>query len=227
MKSTGTAFLLFIFISSLVNAEETSGENSATPAAHNGTTATTVTPTSGGSTIPNTSAYVSTTRTGPTDNPASSTTANTTQKNNETGPTDNPASSTTANTTQKNNGTIFLKGRTHNKISDFQAVDNTFRDNSASPSISTIPAAHNGLDSAMTRTTSSTASTPPTSNHKILWVMLPVLIALVGIVLIVMKFKCFTDKNNEDASENDTENVSKDGIILLGMKKPGEETGAR
>ncbi|XP_041117438.1 integumentary mucin C.1-like isoform X7 [Polyodon spathula] len=206
MKSTGIAFLLFIFLSSLVNVN---------------TEKTASTPTSA---VDNTSRDKST----PTSISATPA-ANTGTDSNK-----NTASSTPASTAQTSN-----------------AVGNKYRDKSTPTSLSTTPAANTGTDSNKNTASSTPASTAQTSNavgnkyrdnseptslsttpaantdKKILWVMLPVLIALVGIVLIVMKFKCFTHTNNQDASENDTENVSKDGVILLRMKKPGEETAAR
>ncbi|XP_041117428.1 integumentary mucin C.1-like isoform X6 [Polyodon spathula] len=206
MKSTGIAFLLFIFLSSLVNVNTEKTASTPTSAVDN-TSRDKSTPTSISATpaantaVDNTSRDKSTptsisatpaanTGTDSNKNTASSTPASTAQTSNGTDSNKNTASSTPASTAQTSN-----------------AVGNKYRDNSEPTSLSTTPAAN--------------------TDKKILWVMLPVLIALVGIVLIVMKFKCFTHTNNQDASENDTENVSKDGVILLRMKKPGEETAAR
>ncbi|XP_041117403.1 cell wall integrity and stress response component 4-like isoform X3 [Polyodon spathula] len=232
MKSTGIAFLLFIFLSSLVNVN---------------TEKTASTPTSA---VDNTSRDKST----PTSISATPA-ANTGTDSNK-----NTASSTPASTAQTSNGTTATSviptseaSTTHNAraFESSITVGNKYRDKSTPTSLSTTPAANTGTDSNKNTASSTPASTAQTSNavgnkyrdnseptslsttpaantdKKILWVMLPVLIALVGIVLIVMKFKCFTHTNNQDASENDTENVSKDGVILLRMKKPGEETAAR
>ncbi|XP_056156113.1 uncharacterized protein LOC130130430 isoform X2 [Lampris incognitus] len=77
--------------------------------------------------------------------------------------------------------------------------------------------------------TGSEEKTPPKSDKRLLWVLLPVLFVMVAAILFILKFKCIKVHNHTETIDNGTENASfqsrpegtRDGVMLLSVNSSG------
>ncbi|XP_028285637.1 mucin-5B-like isoform X2 [Parambassis ranga] len=81
--------------------------------------------------------------------------------------------------------------------------------------------------------TGSDEKTPPKSDKRLWWILLPALLVL-GVLAIVLNFKCKKVHDHTETIDTGTENASfqsrpestKDGVMLLGVKSSGGEENA-